>query len=66
MKPAVVWTAGGNFQIVDQEDNSLMAELTLYEPLSNMAINNPMDVAQEILTAMVETPHPRQQEEIAS
>ena len=68
MKAAVIWTLGGDFQIVDEEDeNAPLAELKLFEPLRSMAIEEPEEVAQAILTAMVETPHPyAQREEIAS
>jgi len=59
MKAAVTWTIGGDFLVVDQEDdNAPLAELKLYEPLRSMAIEDPELVVSEILRAMVENPHP--------
>ena len=59
MKAAVLWTIGGDFQVVDaDDDNAPLAELKLYEPLRSMAIDEPETVVNEILRALVETPHP--------
>jgi hypothetical protein len=59
MNPVAQWTIGGDFRIVDDDDDGApLAVLTLYEPLKSKAIDDPQGVAQAILTAMVETPHP--------
>lgn len=59
MKAQAHWTIAGDFRIVDAEDDGApLAVLTLYEPLKSMALDNPQGVADAILTALVETPHP--------
>jgi len=59
MKAQAHWTIGGDFRIVDADDEGApLAELNLHEPLKSMALDNPQVVAETILTALVQTPHP--------
>lgn len=59
MKAAVIWSLGGDFAVVDQDDeNAPLAELKLHGPLRSLAVNEPELVAGEILRAMVEASHP--------
>lgn len=59
MKFEATWTLGGDFLIVDGDDDGApVAELKLHEPLKSLAIDNPAQVAAEILKALVDTPHP--------
>ena len=59
MKPKAFWTIGGDFLIVDEEDEDApLAELKLHEPLRSQAIDNPVGVVSSILAALKETPHP--------
>ena len=59
MKLVCCWTLNGNFMIVDGDDeNAPLATLSLHEPLRSWAIDRPEFVAEEILKAMKETPHP--------
>lgn len=51
------WLIGGNFRIYD-EDNGLVAELKLYEPLKSAAIDDAQGVATAIIKALGTTPHP--------
>lgn len=59
MKARAIWTIGGDFMIVDDDDDGApLATLSLHEPLRSLAIDKPSMVAAEILKAMIETPHP--------
>lgn len=59
MKAQAHWTLAGDFRIVDDDDDGVpLAVLTLHEPLKSMALDDPQGVAEAILTALVETPHP--------
>jgi hypothetical protein len=59
MKPLAQWTIGGDFRIVDADDDDApLAVLTLHEPLKSLAIDDSQAVAEAIITALAETPHP--------
>lgn len=59
MKAKAHWTIAGDFRIVDDDnDGAPLAVLNLHEPLKSMALDNPQEVAETILTALVQTPHP--------
>lgn len=65
MKPIATWTIGGDFRIVDADDEDApLAELKLYSPLREMAIDDPQTVAREILEALVQAPHPFADEKV--
>ena len=67
MKAQAHWTIAGDFRIVDADDDGApLAELTLHEPFKSMAIDNPQEVAEAILAALAETPHPYADEPVAT
>lgn len=58
MKLEASWTFGGDFIIMDTEEDAPVAELKLHEPLKSLAIDKPNQVAAAILKALIENPHP--------
>jgi len=64
IKPVTLWSIGGDFRIVDaNDDDAPLAELKLYSPFREMAIDKPQTVAREILEELARTPHPFAEEE---
>lgn len=65
IKPVALWSMGGDFRIVDADDDDApLAELKLYSPLREMAIDKPQSVAKTILEALAKMPHPFADEEL--
>ena len=57
MSYKALWTLGGDFLIVDEDnDDAPVAELKLHEPLRSQAIDDPQGVAEAILKTLAETP----------
>lgn len=58
MKLSASWTIGGDFIVSDEDEDAPVATLTLYEPFKSLAIDDAQGIAEAILEAVKQTPHP--------
>lgn len=52
------WTIGGDFFIMDADEDAPLVEVKLHEPMRSQAIDDVDSIAKAIAAAMIQTPHP--------
>ena len=52
------WTIGGDFFIMDADEDAPLVEVKLHEPMRSQAIDDVDSVAKSIAAAMIQAPHP--------